>query len=633
MMLRFLREKGKSWVLKALLGFVALTFVSFGGFALTDRQSDPGGGRVAAWVGDTPISVHEFEQRYYVRAEALRRQLGDAYNEELARRLGLRRQTLDSLILEKLQMREARRLGIEVTNAQVALQIQALAPFQRDGKFDAQRYRSILESNGITPRQFEEDQRRVVLLNQLQDYVNLGVMVSDQEAQGAYEWRNVEVKLAAVRLKPETFTADVPKLEADLKAHYEKNKDQFKTGPQRRVSWWHLPFSAVSKGIELSDADLRTQYTRTRAKYERNESVSVNQILLKMPPNPEKELIDASRKQLEGLRERVMKGEEFTELAKAHSQGPAANRGGDLGVFGRGQMLPELEEVAFRLKKGEVSKPVKSSFGMHLLWIRDRVLPGQKPFAEVRKQVEADLRALRSRERAKNELRKIRYAVEDKKAEPALDGLQKGKSDFFERGGLPQTVPASGVMSELAFGLSGEEKISRELEGGGGVSFVRLEAKRAPFVPEFPDVRKQVERSFLRLKGAEIAKRKASLWVQELKDKKRSLSSIAEEIKLKVLTPEAFKRAGVPEELGPSQELASHAFGLVKGGFGMAQAGSDVILFEVLEGPKADMKKFETEKADFRQGLLRLKKAMVFNQYLEKLRQAANIRFEEGFNL
>ncbi len=632
-MLRFLREKGKSWVLKVLLGFVALTFVSFGGFALSDRQSNSGGGRVAAWVGDTPISVREFEQRYYQQAETLRRQLGAAFNEELARRLGLRRQTLDSLILEKLQLREARRLGIEVTNSEVALQIQTLAPFQKDGKFDAQRYRSILESNGITPRQFEEDHRRVVLLNQLRDYVNLGVLVNEQEARGAYEWRNAEIKLAAVRLKPETFAADVPKPDADLMVYYEKNKDQFKTGPQRNVSWWHLPFSAVEKDIKLNDADLRSHYTRIRAKYARKESVAVNQIFLKLSPDAKEEQIEASRKRLEALRERVMKGEKFTELAKAHSEGPGAKRGGELGVFGRGQMLPELEKVAYALKKGEVSQPVKTSFGMHLLWVRDKVLPGEKPFEEVRKQVEEDLRSLRSRERAKNELRKIRYALEDKKAEPALDGLKKGETGFFERGRLSQTAPAPGVVSELAFGLSGEEKISREQEGDGGVSFVRLEAKKAPFVPKFLEVRKQVERSFIGLKGAEFAKRNAALRLQELKDEKRNLSSIAEDLKLKVLKPEAFKRAGVPDELGPSQELSNLAFTLKKGGFGMAQAGNDVILFEVLEGPQTDMKKFDSEKGDFLQGLLRLKKAMVFNQYLDKLKQAANIRFEEGFSL
>ncbi len=632
-MLRFLRAKGKSWVLKALLGFVALTFVSFGGFAFTDKQADPRGGRVAAWVGDAPISVLEFEQRYYQQAESLRRQLGAAYNEELARRLGLRRQILDALILEKLQMREARQLGLEVTDAQVALQIQSLEPFQRNGKFDAQRYRSMLEASGITPRQFEEDQRRVLLLGQLRDYVDMGVLVSEQEARAAYEWQNAEIKLAAVRLKPEIFAGEVEKSQADLKSYYEKNKEQFKTGPQRKVSWWHLPFSAVANEIELGDADLRSHYMQTREKYARQESVHVNQILLKMPANPKQELVEASRKQLEELRDRFVKGEKFTELAEAYSQGPAAKRGGDLGVFGRGQLLPELEKATFALKKGEVSKPIKTSFGMHLLWVRDKVLPGEKSFEEVRKQVKADLRDLRAKDRAKSVLRKVRYAVEDKKAEPALKGLQKGETGFFESGGLPKTVPASDVVSQLAFSLSGKEKISQEGEGGGGVSFVRLESKREPYVPKFEDVREEVENSFLRLKGSEVAKRKAGLLLRELKDRKRNLAAIADEFKLEVLRPEAFKRADVPDELGPSPDLASLAFSLEKGGFGTARSGGDVILFEVLEVPRTDMKKFDAEKADFHRTLLLVKKGMMFNRYMEKLRAAANIRFEEGFSL
>ncbi len=631
-MLRFLREKGKSWVLKVLLGLVALTFVSFGGFALTDRPSHSTGARVAAWVGDTPISVSEFEQRYYARAEALRRQVGDAYNEELARRLGLRRQVLNSLILEKLQLREARRLGMQVTDSEVALQIQSLPPFQKDGKFDAARYRDVLEANGLTPRQFEEGQRRSALLSQFRDYVSMGVSISAQEVGDAYEWRNAEIKVVAIRLRPEMFAEEVLASETDLKTYYEKNRNEFKTGPQRKVSWWHLPFSEVEKKIELSDGDLMSHYNRTRAKYERQESIWPHQILLKLPPNVNKERIEAARERLEKLRERIVKGEKFVKLAKTHSEGPAASQGGALGTFGRGQMLPELEKVAFGLEKGGVSAPVKTSFGMHLLWVKDRVLAGQRPFEEVRGEVEKDLRGLRAKQQARSALRKIRYTIEDKKAEPSLAGLRKGKTDFFERGRLPRTVPASGVVSALAFGLSGKERISREREGEGGVSFVRLEAKRAPFVPEFSDVREVAEKSFLRFQGAEIAKRKAELWLQELKDKKRDLLSVAEGVQLKALTPRPFKRVGVPRSLGPSMNLSDVAFSLDKGDFGMAESAGDVILFEVLEGPKVNGKKFESEKADFWRDMLRLKSALAFGLYLEKLRQAANVRFEEGFS-
>ncbi len=630
-MLRFLRAKGKSWVLKALLGFVALTFVSFGGFALTDGPSQSGGARVAAWVDEAPISAREFEQRYYEQAEALRRQLGDAYNEELARRLGVRRRALDSLILEKLQLREARRLGIQATDSEVALQIQSLPPFQREGRFDARRYRAVLESNGLTPRQFEEAQRRVVLLGRLRDYVNMSVSLSDREVRDAWEWSSAEIKLAAIRLKPEAFAREVPALEADLKEHYEKNRDEFRTAPQRRASWWRLPFSEAAKGVELNEADLRAHYGRARAKYARRESISVNQVFLKLPPDAKEEQIEAKRKLLEQLRERVVKGEKFTELAKAHSEGPAAKQGGDLGTFGRGEMLPGLEQAAFDLKEGEVSPPVKTSFGMHLVWARERVPPGHRPFDEAREEVEKELRDLRARQRARSELRKVRYAVEDNKAEPRVAGLQKGETGFFERGRLSLTTPGAGVVSELAFGLSGQEKISREREDEEGVSFVRLDAKRAPFVPKFEDARAEVERSFLRLRGGEIAKRKAALWLQELKDKKRDLHGIAREIGLSVLVPGAFKRMEAPPALGASREVAAAAFSIEAGGFGMAEAGGEVILFEVLEAPEADMKKLESEKGDVRRRMLQVKRALAFGRYLEKLRNAAEVRFEEGF--
>lgn len=633
-MLRFLRNKGKSWVLKALLGFVALTFVSFGGFALTDGPSHSGGARVAAWVEDAPISVREFEQRYYQQAEAVRRQVGEAYNEELARSLRLRPRVLDALVLEKLQLREARRLGIQATDAEVALQIQSVAAFQEAGKFSPARYRAVLESNGLTPRQFEEEQRRAVLLAGLRDYVGLGVSLGEQEARGAYAWRNAAVRLAALRLRSEAFAGEVPILEDDLKSHYEKNKEAFRTAPQRKVSWWYLPISAVAKGIELGDADLREHYGRTRARYARAESVSINQILLKLPPDAREEEVEARRKRLAALRARVVQGEEFAELAQAHSEGPGAARGGDLGTFGRGQMLPELERAAFALRKGEVSQPVKTSFGMHLLWARDRTPAGHRPFDEARGDVEKDLRGLRARQRAKSALRKVRYAVEDNKEQPGVAGLERGETDFFEEGRLSAPdVPAPELVSALAFGLSGEEKISREAEDANGVAFVRLEGRRAPFVPAFPDVRKRVESAFAHARGGEIAKRKAALWLQELKEEKRTLHAIAGELNLQVLAPEAFRRGEVPDALGASPEVSEAAFARKAGEFGMAESAGGVILFEVLEGPAADMEPFESQKEDFRREALRVKRAVAFGRYLEKLRQTANVRFEEGFSM
>ena len=186
-------------------------------------------------------------------------------------------------------------------------------------------------------------------------------------------------------------------------------------------------------------------------------------------------------------------------------------------------------------------------------------MPGEKPFEEVRKEVEKDLRDLRAKQRAKSELRKIRYAVEDKKAEPYLDGLKKGETGFFERGRLSGKAPASGVVGELAFGLSEKEKISREREGGGRRQ-LSCGSKRKERL-SFRNSRMCANRwraHSCGSKGLRSRNEKRRFGFRELKDKKRDLSAIAEELKVKALKPEAFKRTNVPPALGSSPGGLEH---------------------------------------------------------------------------
>ena len=208
-MLRFLREKGKSWVLKGVLGFVALTFVSWGGYSMTSRKTVVPGGRVAAWVDDIPISVREFESRYFQQAETMRQRFGSAFTPELEKRLGLRRMTLSQLVSEKLQVKEAGRLGIQVSDEEVALRIQEEPSFQRAGQFDAGLYRSVLRANRLNPRQFEDQQRLVLAIANLRRYIGMGATVSENEIRAAYQWLNEKVRVDSFRVTSDLFSKNV----------------------------------------------------------------------------------------------------------------------------------------------------------------------------------------------------------------------------------------------------------------------------------------------------------------------------------------------------------------------------------------------------------------------------------------
>lgn len=631
-MLRFLREKGNSLILKGMLGFVALTFISWGGFSLSQRSGAPVG-NVAVWVNEEPISIQEFESRYAQLVETVQQQLGGSYNEEIARRLGLRQRTLSDLVLEKLQIDEAAQLGVRISDPEVAMRIQGLPVFQRGGQFSPERYRQILNANRLSPRAFEESQRRLLAIEQLRRYIEMSAAVLDQEVRDEYQWRNEKVRIEAIRLPGSLFYGDVDTSEEKLKEHFEKNKEAFRTRKVRKAAWWYLPYSSVSGDVSFSEQELTSHYEKTQSRYTAKESVTASHILIKLSPNADEKTVETARATLRNIRSRYLEGEDFDALARKHSEGPSAPRGGDLGTFSRGAMVPGFEKAVFAMKKGEVSEPVRTSFGLHLILLRERQEAGQSSFEEVREAVEKDLREITSRKVAKRKLRDLRYNVEDKKSVPAISGLKIGKTGFFEERLLSALVPESKLMASLVFQLKKKGGLSTEREGEEGVMFVQFLDERGPRIPAFEEVKEKVRSAYLASAGPKVAALKAEEWLKELQDGRLSFKGLSEELKVKIIKPEPFTRLDVPEEFGNRSEIAEAAFRLKKGEFARGKIRQDPVLLLGLEEPSLEMKNFADQKESLRERLIARKRYLIFLKYLEGLRQAATVRLSGNFAL
>lgn len=633
-MLQFLREKGKSWALKGILAFVALTFVAWGGLGMQDKAVAPGG-RVAAWVNEAPITVREFEQRHFRQSESMRRQLGAAFTEEMARRLQLRRFTLSQLIFEKLQLAEAERLEITVSDTEVGLLIQQIPQFQQAGRFDAELYRRTLSANGVNPRQFEEQQRKALILARLRRYLGMAAWVSAVEVKESYRLKNEKAHVATLRLDPAFFAKGLKAAEADLRSFFDKNKNQFRQGPKRKATWWYLPFSEVASRVQLPIPDLRARYEATQGRYQVKDRVSVSQILIKISPDAKKAAVDAAREKLEKLRRRALGGEDFAALARAYSQGPAAKNGGDIGTFGRGEVLPAIEKAAFSLPAGAVSPLLKTSFGFHLLKVRKRQRAKQRSFEEAQKEVEKDLRVQKSKALAKTLMRKVRYAVEDGKAPAPLAGLRKGETRLFEQQSPPVSVPEGALFAKAVFALKSKGTVSRGIEGKEGALFVRLLDLRPAATPAFRVVRGAVRKAYLAAKGRERAEKQARAWLAELRGGGQTLAGLAAITGGKVVRPQAFARGAEPAELGQGDQLVREIFGLGKEEFALATSSAgDVFLIRALRGPSLEEKKNDgAEKQILRRGLLDQKRNLIFRRHMESLRQGAKVRLVPGFKL
>jgi len=168
---------------------------------------------------------------------------------------------------------------------------------------------------------------------------------------------------------------------------------EYREQMRKQIGRYKLISEKVRKNVKVSDADVQTEYDRmTRAEGEDYE-VHIRHILIAVPRNASQAQVEQGRRKAAAVSVEAREpGVDFAELAKKRSEGSSSSDGGDLGFFKRGTMVPEFERVAFNLKTGEVSEPVRTQFGWHVLKLEEIRKLGMKPLAEVRPEIEERLR-------------------------------------------------------------------------------------------------------------------------------------------------------------------------------------------------------------------------------------------------
>ena len=161
--------------------------------------------------------------------------------------------------------------------------------------------------------------------------------------------------------------------------------------------------------IKVTPEDVREFYDSNREKMRVPERVRASHILIAVPQDATGEVKSQKRTQIESVQTLLKNGDKFSVLASKYSEDPvSARNGGDLGYFGRGQMVPEFEQVAFSLKTNEVSEIVTTQYGYHILLVTDHQMSGERTFDEVKSDIEKFLRATKEREIAAEHIKKLR---------------------------------------------------------------------------------------------------------------------------------------------------------------------------------------------------------------------------------
>lgn len=377
-----------------MIGLFVLIIPPFAMFGIDSYFRGSDIGQSVAMVGDHRISAHEFNRALTERQDAVRQMMGGRADAALLDSPELRFSVIESQVRERILVDQALRLGITVTDQQLQSVLSEVPTFRDGDKFSYARYQEILRQQGMSPLMFENRMRQDMLTRQLAEVFSGSAFVSRTAAARLVRLSEQQREVSQFTIPADRFLAQV-KLEPDAaRKHYDGRQDDFRIPEQVRVEYVILSADALVQQATPNPEDVRKHYESRRAEYEVKETRQASHILIAAeasgPPEARKKALAAAQDIYEQVRKNPAR---FAELAKQHSQDPgSAEKGGDLGSFPRGTMVPAFENPVFSMKVGEISPPVESPFGYHVIRLTG-VNAGQlQAFEQVRPQVEAELR-------------------------------------------------------------------------------------------------------------------------------------------------------------------------------------------------------------------------------------------------
>jgi peptidyl-prolyl cis-trans isomerase D len=360
---------------------LVLLVVPFAFFGLESYTGSIGAKDDVATVDGVGIPQREFAEELRAQQDRLRQAFGRGVDPAAFDTPEARRALLEQMVSRRLVADAALRAHLAVSDATLREAISEMAAFQVDGAFSKPTYEALLGAQGMTKKMFEERMRYDLSLAQLTRAVADTAIVSRtvNERVGALLEQRREVAEALV--PAQTHFAQVKVTEAQAKAYYDANPVEFRIPERVRAEYLVLSAEALGREAQVSEAELKAAYEARAAQYRVEEQRRASHILVKTKAEADKLAAEARKSPAR-----------FADLAKKHSQDPgSAAKGGDLGQFGRGMMVPAFELAAFQQKEGEIGNPVQSDFGWHVIRVTGVQAAKVRSFQEVRPELAAEL--------------------------------------------------------------------------------------------------------------------------------------------------------------------------------------------------------------------------------------------------
>ncbi|HXG50379.1 MAG TPA: SurA N-terminal domain-containing protein [candidate division Zixibacteria bacterium] len=631
-MLDLLRKRKRSWIITFFLGIIILVFALFyGGTKLRDPSSPD-----VAEVNGEPITRREFALSLQRAMERYREIFKVTLTPELVKAMNLKGAVLEELIERRLLLQEARRLGLAVTDDELANFLARIPEFHDvNRRFNKERYLQVLRANRLTPAQFEEEQRENLTVQRLYAIVLDSVRLSEAEARERYRFEREMLNLRFVRVSAGDFIASAKVTEEEIKKFYERNQESLKDPLRVQVEYLAYPFERFTAAATISEKEIEEFYQAHRDdRFHSPKQAKVRYILVR-PAGPDAGQKEEARRRASRIVAEARAGKDFAQLARRQSDDPTAARGGDLGWLAQGQLPPELDKPIFALAKGEIGGPVESPAGFSVFKVEEikpeKTQTLQEAMPEIRRALlidksrrEAGNAADRDRARALSGADFARLAKES--------GATLSTTRHFAAGEiLPEIGPAPDFYKN-ALSL-GPKEISPVIEGPNAFYILRVKDRKEPSLPPLETVRSKIEKGLTESKARELMLQQANTLLDQLK-KSQDLEKVAAEHGLKVEETGWFPRGATQiPKIGDLQELRGGSLGIsaqkpvAERVFVQKDAA---FLLALKDRRDADMAEFEKEKETFMKQVLAESRQRLLEKLKDGLKAKAKIELRIG---
>jgi peptidyl-prolyl cis-trans isomerase D len=599
-----------------ILGIIIFTMVITLIPGLMNGTTDQTSPDAIASVGGKSISILDFQQEYDQATRG--QQVAPMFKQVYVK------QVLDTMIFQRALEFEADRLGLRVTPEEQTERIKELLPEAWSGStWLRDRYPSEVEAKyNMSVEQFESVLKDEMLVEKFHDMVTDGITVTPHEVAQEFMWRNDKVKIDYAVLKPSDLASTIHPSDAELAAYFAKNSSRYQIPERRSARYALLDLSRLRASTQISDDTLRAYYNQHLDEYKVENRVHVEHILFKTIGKTDAETAEI-RQKAEDVLKQAKHAANFEDLAKKYSEDDATKpKGGDLGWIVDGQTVPEFQQAAFSVPKGQISDLVKTQYGFHIIKVLDRETAHTKSFEEVRDSILQPVLDQKVSEEANAISSQMAAAVRQSDRQPLDDVAKKFSLTVGETPAVSKTDPLlplgnSPELHQILFGLNPGE-LSSPIQIDTGYVIITLKEDSPAHQGTLTEVHEQVLADYQKEKSVDLAVTRA----QELS--KLALSSgdfakAAKSLGLTVKTSDDFARSGSVPDLGTAKQVAA-AFKMDVGKISVpTQAGENWVVFRVAAHELPDPNDLAKQRDDIEQQLLQTKQNAAFDAFHTQL--------------